>query len=120
MHAGRRLSFALLAVAISGCVAIETQPPRQGNECLLASVGGVVAVDPEGGVGLRDGDGAIHRTLWPFGFTAYRDFGGVRLVDNQGRIVASEGDEIATAGFTDDAGIKHPCGPIEIVHRAGT
>ena len=120
MHATRNLRVVLLALAVTACVAIETQPPREGNECLLARVGGVVAVDPEVGVGLRDGDGVIHRTVWAFGFTAYRDLGGVRIVDDKGRIVAHEGDEIATAGFTDDDGVKHPCGPIEIVNGART
>jgi hypothetical protein len=120
MQATRRLAVALFALAVTGCVAIETEPPSEGNECLLAEVSGVVAVDPEVGVGLRDDEGKIHRTLWPYGFTSYRILGGVTIVDDKGRVVAGEGDEIATAGFTDDFGVRHPCGPIKIVHRAGT
>ena len=114
------LGVALLALAATACVAIETEPPREGDGCLMARVGGVVAVDPEVGVGLRDSRGVIHRTVWPLGFTAYRALGGVTIVDDKGRVVAGEGDEIATAGFTGDDGVEHPCGPIEIVHRAGT
>jgi len=112
----RVLGVALTAVVVMGCaLPIETQPRPEGEECRLARVGGTVALDRNVGVGLRDRNGETHRVLWPFGFTAYRDFEGVKLVDGDGRIVAREGDEIATAGFRDDDGVAHPCGPIEIV-----
>jgi hypothetical protein len=110
------IRLAVLALVLAGCaVPIETQPPPNSDECRLARVGGIVVLDPQVGVGLRDQRGVIHRVIWPFGFSAHRDLTGVVLVDDTGRIVAREGDEIATAGFTRDDGVKHPCGLVEII-----
>lgn len=110
------LGIGLLALMTSACaVHLVTEPKPHGNVCLLAQVGGIVAVDPKVGVGLRGPDGVTRPVVWPFGYTASRDFEGVTITDEEGRVVAHEGDEIAAAGMTGDNGVARPCGAVEII-----
>ena len=107
---------AFVFVAIAGCaVPLETQPRADGGICRLARIGGVLVVDPEVGVGLRAANGGVQRVVWPHGYSARRDLAGLALVDADGRTVAREGNEIATAGYTREDGVAYPCGPVEVI-----
>ena len=110
------MRLVLLALVFAGCtVPLETQQPPTSDGCRLAVVRGTVVFDPQVGVGLRDVHGVVHRVVWPFGYSASRDFAGVVLMDGTGQMVAREGVQIATAGFTSDDGIAYPCGLVEVV-----
>ena len=114
----RSVSLAVLTLVLAGCaVSIETQPARESNECNMARVSGILAVDSQVGVGLADGNGVVRRVIWPFGYSARREQAGVVLIDDTGRIVAREGQRIETAGgFGGADDVAYPCGgPVRIV-----
>ncbi len=129
----RFATLAFLALAVTGCtvsptadpspspgeaVSLQTQPsPAPGEACAAARLGGVLTADPTYGLGLRRGD-TVHGVLWPYGYSARYEPGGIVLIDRTGRIVAREGDQIAMGGFMSDDGVNHPCYTpyLEVVH----
>lgn len=95
--------------ATSGCpVRLITKPqPGPGEACEAAHIGGVLTPDPTYGLGLSFG-GAVHGVIWPFGYSARHEPGGVVLIDRSGQIVAREGDHIGMTGVKVD-GTSYPC-----------
>jgi hypothetical protein len=102
------LLLAVAAAAAAGCtVELETQSEASGI-CEAARVGGVLAWDPAVGIGFRDSNGAVIRVVWPHGWTARMEIGGVVLFGEDGREIAREGQQIAMAGARGDDAI-YPC-----------
>jgi len=125
----RVVTLAFLALALAGCavppstqpsstqpslspgeaVPLLTQPsPHPGEVCLAARISGVLTADPTYGLGLWR-NGAVRGILWPHGYSARYELGGIVLINPSGRIVAREGDDVVMAGFTSDDRISHPC-----------
>lgn len=73
-----------------------------------ARIGGVLTADATWGLGLKSYS-TVDGVLWPFGYSARREPGGIVLLDRSGRIVAREGERIAMAGFQSDDRVNHPC-----------
>jgi hypothetical protein len=96
--------------AALGPVALQTQPPPGPNElCPAARIGGVLAPDPAYGLGVLSHDGAVHGVVWPNGYAARRDAGGIVLLDRSSQVVAHEGDEVVMSGVIHDDGVNYPC-----------
>ena len=79
-------------------------PPRPNHP----RPSGVLTADPTYGLGLWR-NGAVRGILWPHGYSARYELGGIVLINPSGRIVAREGDDVVMAGFTSDDRISHPC-----------
>lgn len=120
----RVATLALLALAVTGCsvfpspepsprpgeaVPLLTQPsPQPGEACAAGRIGGVLTADPTYGLGLSS-DGAVRGVIWPHGYSARHEPGGIVLIDRLGQIVAREGDRIVMGGFMSDDHVNHPC-----------
>ena len=75
---------------------------------------GRLTQNPQSGLGITNSDGQATPVEWPVGYTARDDVGRLALVDETGRVVAHEGDEIMVGGgFGRD--VWHACGPVSIV-----
>jgi hypothetical protein len=89
-----------------------------GHEvCNLMHLGGVLARQPESGLGLRNERGDVDPIIWPYGFSA-REVGGVALlIDRKGAVAAREGDRVAFAGGLSPNvdGVYEACGGVEVV-----
>lgn len=106
-----------LVFAIAGCsVPIRTEG-RAADVCLMARVGGVLVADPVWGVGLLN-EGPSRGVVWPAGYAARWELGGVVLLGPGGAVVAREGDTIESARHSTDDGVAHPCGPIRVAEPA--
>jgi hypothetical protein len=80
----------------------------------MALMTGTLVEDPRSGLGVEDVAGAVTPVVWPFGYTARNEVGRLALVDEAGRVVAHEGDEIMVGGgFGTD--VFHACGQVSIV-----
>jgi hypothetical protein len=106
--------LAAACAAPVGPVALITQPPT--NVCLTARVGGVLVEDPTYGLAISSSDGHVGGTVWPNGFSAWRDEEGIVVLTSPGgQVVAREGDRIESAGHTEDDGTAYPCADIRTV-----
>lgn len=109
----RVIALSVLAVALAGCtVSLRTAPgPPPGPivECNLALIGGVLVQEAESGLGLRGRDGNVRGVVWPFGYSAGREFLSVVLIDRAGQIVAREGDRVEMTGGYGNGDIAYPC-----------
>jgi len=108
----------LLAIAIAGCadaadgpVPLQTHPVL--TVCPAARVSGVLAADPNYGLGYKH-SGDVQGVIWPQGYSARRESGVVVLIDPTGRIVAREGDRIVSSGSYDENDVALPCGDLEV------
>jgi hypothetical protein len=108
----------LVAVTVAACsliapaVGLRTapQPPMA---CMDALATGTLVKHPQSGLGISSGKESMPME-WPFGYTAHNEVGRLALVDEAGRVVAHEGDEIMVGGgFGTD--VWHACGPVSIV-----
>lgn len=98
------------ACATSGCpVPLLTQPtPHPGQACEASRIGGLLIANDVYGLAIM-GDGGFKGVIWPNGYSARRDPGGIVLLDRSGKIVAREGDRIAMAGVETEDHVQHPC-----------
>ena len=104
----------LVAIACVGPVAIQTNPTPE-TICEQARVGGYLAADARWGVGVRwEMNGEVHGVVWPYGYSARREAGGVVLLDRAGAVVAREGDRVVAGGSVGDDGTSHPCTHVHV------
>jgi hypothetical protein len=66
--------------------------------CRLALTSGYLAADPQSGLGLRYPDGSHQAVVWPYGYSERFDLGQLRLIDQDGRIVATAGQFLVLGG----------------------
>jgi hypothetical protein len=97
------LSASLLSIAITACSLLTTPlairtAPAPSSICMAALGHGTVARNPDSGIGLLDADGKPVSVLWPFGFSGRIVEGRAVLLNEQGNILAREGDEITLGG----------------------
>ena len=134
----RLIAGMLLSVAIAACVgspaASPTGPAASGaptsgtfgiltaavepDACMDALMGGTLAKHPQSGLGITSADGTRSPVEWPFRYSARVEFGRVILLDETGRVVAREGDEITVGGGFGNQ-FWHACAPVTVT-RAGS
>jgi len=87
--------------------------------CPEALIEGTLVADERWGMALAGTDGLRRKVLWPHGYTARREAGGLVLYDAGGSVVAREGDVVAIGGGeTGSDGPWLACGGISVVSRA--
>jgi hypothetical protein len=81
-----------------GCrVAIATAA-GPSEACVLMPIAGVLVYDPPNGMSLLKADGTVRRVLWPFGWSAWREEGGIVLRNRSGEGRGTEGARVQYAG----------------------
>ena len=108
----RALAFALVLVAITGCVylpdrAIEIKTDPYNSHVCPANrpTTGTLAIDDNWGLGLKLRDGNFHGVIWPFRYSARRENGIALLINDAGSVEAREGDDLEVGATVDDEGI---------------
>ena len=92
-----------LMVAITGCTPLvpvptqEPQPPGTPQACMAALIAGTLVADVRWGIALDDPAGFVREVVWPSGYAA-RDDGRLLLLNEAGRVVAREGDQVTIGG----------------------
>lgn len=104
-------------VLVAGCALTDGPVPirtrsQPDDVCLQARVGGILFADPTYGLAFEN-RGAI----WPFGFSARRESGVIVLLDQEGRAIAREGDNIEAAGGNGGADASSVYCDIRVVPR---
>jgi hypothetical protein len=89
-------------------------PPQA---CMDALMGGKLARVPASGLGVATVDGGAIAVEWPFHYTAREVEGRIVLIDETGKIVAREGDEITVGGGMGN-GIWYSCAPVTVTKPA--
>ena len=109
----------LLALSFAGCSISILTEERPAEACYAHPLRGILVADEEHGVGLLI-DGTVWEVVWPAGYSARRDLGGVVLLGAD--VVAHEGDEIVSpgTGLASGDGLAHPCGKVMVVKSAGS
>jgi hypothetical protein len=119
-HLRPTLPLALVIAVVAACsiiapasTALRTAPVP-ATACMDALIGGRLTQHPQSGLGVTSADGQATPVEWPFGYTARNDLERLALVDETGRVVAHEGEEI-TVGGGFGTQFWHACGPVTIV-----
>ncbi len=81
--------------------------------CMDALMTGRLARDARTGLGVTAGDGQQTAVEWPFGYSARNEGGRLALVDETGKVVAREGDQIQVGGGFGNV-MWHACGPVSL------
>jgi hypothetical protein len=101
------------AVAAAG---IRTAP-KPPDACMDALLGGKLAKHPLTGLGVTAADGKLIAVEWPFGYSARMDVLRVALLDETGKVVGHEGDEITVGGGLGNQ-LWFACGPVTVTRPA--
>ena len=64
----------------------------------MALMAGTLVEDPRSGLAVEDVTGAVTPVIWPFGYSARPDLGGMALVDANGAVIAHVGEAIEVGG----------------------
>ena len=94
----RILSLAAVALLVSACAVQLRTAPAPIDACDLALTSGRIVTSAQSGLALVDPTGHTTEVLWPFGYSARRGVSGIELVDDQGAVVAREGDFVEIGG----------------------
>ena len=133
----RVATAASLAIALAGCGAsgapattptpgpvattleftIRT-PANEPQACMDALMGGTIVRTPASGLGLQSAGAPVTAVEWPFGYTAAEANGRVSLLDETGKVVAREGDEITIGGGMGNL-VWYACGPVTVTKPFG-
>ncbi|HEY8237866.1 MAG TPA: hypothetical protein VIF63_00375 [Candidatus Limnocylindrales bacterium] len=103
---------ALTAVPAFAIRAAAAQP----QACMDALLGGKLTRNPGSGLGVTNGNEATV-VEWPFRYSAREAEGRVLLIDETGKVVAREGDEITVGGGFGNQ-FWHACGPVTVTKAA--
>ena len=119
----RGIAFAtVVAASVAACsigpaVALKTAPAAN-NICMDALLGGTLARHPQTGLGVTSADGQSTAVEWPFGYTSRQEGTKLALLDETGKVVAREGDQISVGGgFGND--LWHACGGVFVEGDGG-
>ena len=82
-----------------------------------ALIGGTLAKNAASGLGIRSADGQSSAVEWPFRYSAGNELGRLVLLDETGKAVAREGDEITVGGGFGNQ-LWHACGPVTVTRAA--
>ncbi len=92
------VSLAAVALLVAGCAAQLRTAPAAVDVCDDALVSGRLVTSAQSGLALVDSTGHVTEVLWPFGYAARRGVSGVELVDDEGGVIAREGDFVEMGG----------------------
>lgn len=126
MHFSRRLlrivfatvvAASVAACSIGAAVGLKTAP-AVNTICMDALLGGTLTRHAQTGLGVTSADGQSTAVEWPFGYTSRQEGTKVALLDEAGKVVAREGDQISVGGgFGDD--MWHACGGVFVEGDGG-
>ena len=110
-------AVALAALIVAGCSPASLRVAQQpASACMDALAIGTLVASNKSGLALQAPDGTLSEMLWPFGYSARRDAMGLALLDNTGKVVAREGDDVQMGGGSDGNGIFEVCaGSVSVV-----
>lgn len=127
----RLLAGSLIIIAVGACSpaasatagapataaqALIRSAPVQPDACMEALLGGTLARNAQSGLGVN-GEGEQMAVEWPFRYSARLEGGRMALLDETGRVVAREGDEITVGGGFGNQ-FWHACGPVTVTRAA--
>ena len=97
------LAAGLVSIAIAACSVLGVPftiktAGAPTNLCMAALGGGVLARNPVSGLGFIHPDGKAVSVLWPFGYSARIEGAQAVLLDDEGTVVAREGDKVTLGG----------------------
>ena len=90
--------------------------PVQPDACMDALLGGTLARNAQSGLGVN-GEGEQMAVEWPFRYSARLVDGRLFLLDETGKVVGREGDEITVGGGFGNQ-FWHACGPVTVTRAA--
>lgn len=90
----------------------------QPQACMDALMGGRLAKHAQSGLGITSADGTSSAVEWPFRYSARVELGRVILLDETGKVVAREGDDITVGGGFGNQ-FWHACAPVTVT-KAGS
>lgn len=119
---GAPLAAAVLGAILVACgntVPLHTATgPVQACDGAITS--GRLTNNRPNGLALQAPDGATTLVLWPFGYSTRGFVGSMELVDDQGRVIAREGDNVEVGGGMGGDGFFAACaGTIRVVPPGG-
>ena len=90
---------------------------QQPQACMDALLGGKLTKSVASGLSVTSSDGKSTPVEWPFRYSALQVAGQVQLLDEAGKIVASEGDEITVGGGFGN-NVWFACAPVTVTKAA--
>ena len=82
-----------------------------------ALLGGRLVKSVASGLSVTSADGASTAVEWPFRYSAVEVAGRIQLLDETGKVVAREGDEITVGGGFGN-NLWHACAPVTVTKAA--
>ena len=127
----RLLAGSLIVIAVAACSpaasatpaapatiaqALIRTAPVQPDACMDALLGGTLARNAQSGLGVNN-EGEQMAVEWPFRYSARLEGGRMALLDETGKVVAREGDEITVGGGFGNQ-FWHACAPVTVTRAA--
>jgi hypothetical protein len=124
-------SLIVIAVAVSACSPAASATPGapasaaqaliltaafQPDACMDALLGGTLVKHAQSGLGVGS-EGVLTAVEWPFRYSARLVDGRLFLLDETGKVVAREGDEINVGGGFGNE-FWHACAPVSVTRAA--
>jgi hypothetical protein len=120
----RMMALAVVAIAMSGVLAACGTPvalrtaAAKADGCDMAVLAGELVASNQSGLAIRDGD-ELTEVIWPFGYSAARETGGIVLRDDTGKVVGHEGQRVEVGGGLGANGVWAACGAVTEVSNTG-
>ena len=70
---------------------------------------GTLVPDTRSGLGIASADGFRTPVMWPFGYSAILVEEVIQLIDDEGNVVAVEGDVVSMGGGSGAGGLFYAC-----------
>ena len=112
---GVLIGLGLVAALLAGCSAQLRTATVESEACMMALMSGTLARHPETGLGIADPDGTVQPVEWPFGYSARTEVSQTVLLDETGKVVAREGDQVEIGGGLGNGDLWHACGGVQVV-----
>jgi hypothetical protein len=113
---GPLMTLALVAVLLAACSTQLRTATVESEACMLALTSGTLARHPETGLGIAGPEGTVQAVEWPFGYSAWTEVSQTVLVDETGKVIAREGDQIEVGGgLGNGEQLWHACGGVQVV-----
>jgi hypothetical protein len=112
------MAVATIIAACGAPVALRTAPAAV-DACDEALLAGELVASSQSGLAVRTAD-QVTEVLWPFGYSASRETGGLVLRDETGTVIAHEGHRVEMTGGLGGQGAWKACaGTIREVSNGG-
>lgn len=129
----RLLAGSLLVIAVAACSPAASPTPLasapagqavglrtaavQPQACMDALLGGTLTKHAQSGLGITSADGQQTPVEWPFRYSSRLEGGRIILLDETGKVVAREGDELNVGGGFGNQ-FWHACAPVTVTRAA--